>query len=250
MLTRLAVLVVAIAVVAIAVVACASRRPTSAPTPVSACVVKTDSLQTDVTTPGDSVLVASIADTTNRPCGGDRMTFVIHTIDPRTARDALDAGIDVLITADPRAVAYAATRADYVSVPLQWRTRYVLALATEADTTRVGELRRDLVTAVRADARPAGPHGCADSAARDTLAHTRDRRRIGYADDDSVARALAERLVALADRPGAPIPGPLAQAYVVGLPLSACTDAIPLIETRPRAIVRRNLHLTVVGGGP
>ncbi|HWZ59097.1 MAG TPA: hypothetical protein VNW46_08995, partial [Gemmatimonadaceae bacterium] len=113
------------------------------------------------------------------------------------------------------------------------------------------------------------------------------RPRLLYADDDSVARGLAERLVALADRPGAPVPASLAAAgsrlRAIGAPPKAIGDGVDggfvlqgpigadwtclrytvvtLIETRPRVIVRRaaarlstdsvgTVHLEPLAAGP
>lgn len=265
MLTRLAPLVVVTVVVGCAGHAPVST-PASAPTPAPACAPKVDSLQTAVTDPGDSSLVVSIGDTTARACGPDRLTFVIHTIDPRAARDALDAGIDVLITNDPAAVAYAARRPDYVSMPLPWDRLYVLVLpALLVDQTQIRAFQTELdARTVRAEARPYVER--VDDACDDIRLHTGpgNRPRVVYSEADSVARALAERAVAVFDRSGArlravglPSNGFVAAvdsgkdvAYILALTPSACSGAIPLIETRPRAIVRRDLHLAVVGQGP
>jgi hypothetical protein len=233
----------------------------------------TDSLRVDVTDSADQH-AAILVDTTPAPatssaCGAIRRAFVVHTIDPRAARDALDAGIDVLLTVDPAAVAYAATRPDYDSAPLPWNRLYVLAMPGQAaDSGRAPALRAELAAnAVHAEARAAETPICSP----DASPAAPDRRpRIIYAADDSVARGLAERLVALADRPGAPVPASIASAgrlravgvpsvalaralasgtdlaYVVALPASSASQClsvpwtvVSLIETRPRAIVRR-----------
>ena len=232
----------------------------------------TDSLRVDVTDSADQH-AAILTDTTPAPatssaCGAGRRRLVVRTIDPRAARDALDTGIDVLLTADPAAVAYAATRPDYDSAPLPWNRLYVLAIPGQpADTAHAPALRSELAAnAVHAEARPAETPVCNP----DTSAAAPSRRpRIIYADDDSVARGLAERLVALADRPGAAVPASLAKqrlhaigvpptvldtavlsgtdvGYILAVPasggpqcLSVRWTVVSLIETRPRAIVRR-----------
>lgn len=72
-------------------------------------------------------------------------------------RDLLDAGVDVLVTAEPAALGYAAERPDLATEPLPWDSTYVLLSQTAIavpDSLRPG-LARD---AVRVDARPAaGP---------------------------------------------------------------------------------------------
>jgi hypothetical protein len=252
-----------------ALLGCAGHAPAPA-LPLMACAGP-DSLQVAVTPTIDSGVVAALtADApSERACAGKRWTVVVHAIETRAARDALDAGIDVLLTEDPRAIAYVAGRSDYDSAPLPWDRMYLLALpgAVPADTARVGALRAELATrAVRADARPAETPVCGTVP---TNAPARRRPVLAYEADDSTARALAERLVALADRPGAPVPPPLTLArraegrtlealgaafvggdavgYVLSRPIgretAPCVDhagtLIPLIETRPRAIVRR-----------
>ncbi|HWZ58891.1 MAG TPA: hypothetical protein VNW46_07940 [Gemmatimonadaceae bacterium] len=269
----------------LALLGCAGHAPATPaviPAAAPACVADTtsDTLRVDVT---DSTRQFSPV----RTCEGRRWTFVIRKIDPRAARDALDAGIDVLVTADPAAIAYAATRSDYDSAPLPWDRLYVLALPDPApDTSRVSALRVDLAAnAVRVEARPAeSPPPCGVAPTATTIG----RPRLLYADDDSVARGLAERLVALADRPGAPVPASLAAAgsrlraigvppkaiggrvddgaYVLQNPIGAQTTClrytvVTLIETRPRVIVRRaaarlstdsvgTVHLEPLAAGP
>jgi hypothetical protein len=248
----------------LALLGCAAHRTVPAPAPVCA-PPKTDSLHIDVTDRADSDAAARV-----RPCGAEGWPAIVHVIDPRAARDALDSGIDALITADPQAVAYAATRPDYESTPLSWDRLYLLVLPKGRGGSGGGDdLRDDLATnAVRVDARPAQSHGCGAVA---PVLGPGSHARIVYADNDSVARALAERLVALAPRPGDLVPLTLAQVrdtiralgvpadslaaavatggdvgYVVSVPFPAlsgpCPDApgiVPLIETRPHAIVRR-----------
>ena len=134
------------------------------------------------------------------------------------ARDAIDRGADLLITQDPDVVRYAAVRGDRLIVPLPARWTY--GMLTIADESRVhatqrltdGELQafresltRDVVPAAAVAARDdtsSAPVGCsmAISSPRDGSAG--GARRLVHRADDPVARALAERLVSLATRPG------------------------------------------------
>jgi hypothetical protein len=248
----------------VALLGCAAHHAAPAAAPVCAAP-KTDSLHIDVTERTDSGTAARM-----RPCGADGWPAIVHLIDPRAARDAIDSGVDVLVTADPATVAYAATRPDYESAPLAWNRLYLLVLPKGRGATGGGEaLRVDLATnAVRVDARPAQSHGCGAVA---PVIGPGSRGRIVYAEGDSVARALAERLVALAPRPGFLAPLTLAldddtlqargipadslpaavadgqdAGYIVSTPFPVlsppCPDApgiLPLIETRAHAIVRR-----------
>ena len=150
--------------------------------------------------------------------GDPAPTLTIRLIGPRDARDALDEGVDVLVTTDPQAIAYALSRPDLESLPLPWDRSYVLitppaAGAPEnaspgADSSAVAlraALARD---AVREEARPSdGPYWWDDapSCAGEPAGHASiaassaaPTGRIAYPERDAVARELAERLVALA----------------------------------------------------
>jgi len=190
------------------------------------------------------------------------LDFVTVNGDPR---DALDSGIDLLITRDIELAEYAARIRDLQTFPLPWSRTYALvepegseALLTSLDSLR-GPLARD---AVKADARPAQPITCDRPVSQTTGGAV--SQRIVYPAQDPVARGLAERIVALnGTKPELRAQG-LDQAsftpalrsgtergYIV--PLARATDgscpteiAFPpgfsvqsLIETRARAIVRR-----------
>jgi hypothetical protein len=139
---------------------------------------------------------------------------VPDTIDVRTVngdpRTALDAGVDALVTADAATLAYARARSDYTVTPLPWSRTYVLATARAAGGAAplpTGEVAaptiEDLTSlardAVGGDARPARPpywwQECTASVSSVVGAGTGE---IIYRRDDSVARAIAERITALA----------------------------------------------------
>jgi hypothetical protein len=207
---------------------------------------------------------------------GPRLT--IHSATEASARDLVDAGVDLLVTDSPALATYAGNRGDVTSVPLGWERTWVFAtprseLSIDSSAAfRVG-LARD---AVRADARPAaGPYWWADTTAcnappvRSPLASV-GTSRVVYPRDEAVGRALAERLVAvLGGRATAAGLAPNAfqsalgsgseMAYVTSLPrttLDRCrtiTELLagaswigargaitPLIDTRLRAVVRRS----------
>jgi hypothetical protein len=183
----------------------------------------------------------------------------------------LDRGADLLVTRDPALVDYAARRPEFATFPLPWSRTYVLLQPASAVPLLQGMTdldRRSLARdAVSADARAAEPPfwwtenpscpGKAASGSRTTSS------RIAYVQGDPIARALAERLVALA-APGiqltsvgleqsqfdAALRQESERAYVVGLPrqtLTPCREAAgfpgnarvePLIDSRAYAIVR------------
>ena len=173
------------------------------------------------------------------------------------ARDPLDAGADIVMTRDRRAIAYAGSRADLLPVPLAWDRTYVLVSPAASPVASV----RD---AVRGESRaPVAPFWWADG----SLCTTHDfdgtnqrRTSLLIPAGDPVARDLATRIVA--GTPGI-IVAPADSAtlgramdrgmdagYLVALPRvapPACPvtpwpagwTVTPLAETRPWAILRR-----------
>lgn len=154
---------------------------------------------------------AAFADSVVSPgCGTDSHPVRIREVDARAARDAVDDGADVVLTSDPSTIAYARARPDMETEPLAWSRTYVLVVTrpdtsipnTDSMTVFRASLARD---AIREDARPAAvPSGMiADSCGlpvipvREASAVRADRMVYRYG--DTVARELAERLVALAE---------------------------------------------------
>jgi hypothetical protein len=184
-------------------------------------------------------------------------------------RDALDSGVDLLVTRDLDLVQYAARHRELETFALPWSETYALIQPSNADSLRsfaeVDSVRQSLAEAVRADARPAsgqsGPPRCrAASAQRSGF----PAARVVHRAEDAVARGLAERIVALnGSDPGlrvealsdsafaASLRAGAARGYIVALSLyrdDSCTGDLvlppaasirPLIDTRARAIVRR-----------
>jgi extracellular solute-binding protein (family 5) len=186
---------------------------------------------------------------------------------PRDLRDAMDASADIVVTDDPATLAYAAQRAGYTALPLPWSRTYAIVLTAAADSATVAApgfrdaLARD---AVRVDARAAAgasvPPACSTPPAA-SASPARTGARIAYPAADATARDLAARLAALGVA-GARAILPLDEdallaslragreaAYVVALPrtLALCQDlavpggaaVLPLVDTRPHALVRQ-----------
>jgi hypothetical protein len=195
------------------------------------------------------------------------------------ARDARDAGADVLRTGDPALLEYARARSDFAVHQLPWTRTYLLVvppgdslpvhLPADSAAFRAG-LARD---AVHVEARGAErPYWWEEMlpcpADADTVPPIRDRpatASVVYDREDPVARALAERVVALSDDPrtsASALPARslpralharLGRAYIVAVPRTAtvpCREAaawpggstlVPLIDTRMSAIVRRGI---------
>jgi hypothetical protein len=203
--------------------------------------------------------------------------LAVLTASETRARDLADAGVDLLVTDSPSLATYAATRPDAISIPLGYDQTWVIALPRPGtlaiDST--GAFRETLARdVVRSDARAAaGPFwwhevtGC--STTPRSVPTTRGTSRIVYSLDEPVAKALAERLVALAGT-GVTVSGLTPNAFKSALqagnelayvlPLERSThdrcrsvegllsDAawlgttgsiIPLVETRRRAVARR-----------
>jgi hypothetical protein len=206
---------------------------------------------------------------------GDRRLGLEPTAPGGDLRDAVDGGADLIHTGDPELLDYAGQRPGLTQVPLPWSRSYLLVLpsrspgvgtAVPADTAtfRAG-LARD---AVRIDARvPEAPFwweqrdACVQRPA--PAAGRQPLNAIAYPAADPVARDLAERIVALAgaaeltarglppDSFAAALRGGSARAFVVAVPRHAavaCRETaawpprvavVPLIETRPHAVLRR-----------
>ncbi len=172
------------------------------------------------------------------------------------ARDLLDAGADLVVTRDERALTYARSRVGLLPVPLAWDRIYLLV---SPSTIPVGSLR----DAVRADAQtPVPPFWWAgDSLCVDGFDGTsQGRTRLVIPAGDPVARDLAARIVAgatglvVAALDSAELGHALGRGtdagYLLALPRqrpAACPvtpwpagwHLVPLIETRGYAIIRQ-----------
>lgn len=198
------------------------------------------------------------------PAGGD-------------ARDALDHGADLLETADPALLEYAAANPDFLVTPLPWTRTYVL-LVPSGSTAFASLVEGDSATfrkalardAVQGEAREATPPfwwepfpACRSMPT--VTGGTPANATVLYFKEDQAARSLAERVVALSATSGASARGldstSLATAlsagrggaFVLSLPriaLVPCREiatwpagaaAVPLVETRSRLVVRRDV---------
>ncbi|HSJ64804.1 MAG TPA: hypothetical protein VK922_12995 [Gemmatimonadaceae bacterium] len=134
-----------------------------------------------------------------------RLVAVAPGEDPR---DALDRGVDVLVTVDPNAVRYAQARPDLRVVALEPRGIYGVATSRARYPGRVAPasldaLRRSLAFGiVPAEGAPASALPPVDPACSAPIDVSTGERgvapRIVHRDDDPVARAIAERLVSRA----------------------------------------------------
>ncbi len=202
------------------------------------------------------------ADLTASPVGGQHRPVLKWRTAAGDARDLLDAGVDLLVTDDPTALAYAATRADFTSVPLPWDRSYVLLapVPVRIPAPTLEDLARH---AVRVEARPAvAPFWWQDSTCgagppAGTTSIVPSQGTIVFVQGDVVARDLADRLVALSldERPRRAV-GVLPDAFarrlagrgddwfVLPIPrtaLDACPalTVTPLLDVRRRLLVRR-----------
>jgi hypothetical protein len=194
------------------------------------------------------------------------------------ARDLADAGVDLLITDSPSLATYVAKGPDAISIPLAYDRTWIVALprpgqfAIDSAQTFRESLTRDVVPA---DARvAAGPiwwrdaTGCAATAR--PVAAGGGTSRIVYSLNEPVGKALAERIVALAAS-GVTASGLAPNVFKAALragndlayvvPLARSGDdrchhvddllsradwlgtpgsIVPLIDTRLRAVARRN----------
>lgn len=191
------------------------------------------------------------------------------------ARDAIDADADVVITADPAALSYAASVGGHTTIALPWTRTYLLVTPDP-----IAIPASSFTEAVREDSRRAaqpawlrGMRQCEfDIVNASPAVQSTHKRRIAYEAGDDVARELAERLVALGVAPAAAsmnasdfddaLRSARETAFVIAVParsLAACVDTqslfarvpwlaadsaswngrlTPLIDTRRHAIVR------------
>lgn len=192
--------------------------------------------------------------------------------DSGDARDAIDRGADVIRTADPEALEYASSRPGLTVAPLPWDLTYALILPAHgaAFGSAIGRdtagFRKELAeNAVEVEARGAAAPfwwetaSCAPGVAQGAAPGS---PAVVYSSADPVARALAERIVALSKgrdavaRGVGPAELPSAirsggdRAYVVALPRRAlvpCREmaswppgsaVVGLIDTRDHLILR------------
>lgn len=159
-----------------------------------------------VTAPAPAVAAASIAVVRDAL---PPLRFLVARNDPR---DFLDRGVDLMVTRDPAALAYAATLPQFTSVPLEWQRTYVLLTPGRPPAARSlpPEARRILAEdAVRGEARGAlepfwwqTASDCTAPAVSPAGERRRSNPQIVYDANDPVARDLAERFVGLARAAG------------------------------------------------
>jgi hypothetical protein len=138
-----------------------------------------------------------------RPADAARTTSRLRLVPaPRDLRDAVDAGLDFIVTADAATLAYARERPELAIVPLPWSRTYLLVSPQPFSLARNERFRRSLAQdVVRQSARPAEPivwwdPACA-AAATPTGSSARESPVVAYPADDPAAAALAARLVAV-----------------------------------------------------
>jgi hypothetical protein len=133
----------------------------------------------------------------------------VHAAWAAAARDALDRGVDLLVTDDPAIVSYAAHNDSLLTFALPWDRTYVLLTSESAPQGSIAALRLiladRLADAVRADFRVSeapfwweSPDRCGKPTATTPLGGRSSR--VVYLHGDRIAQGLAERLVALTGR--------------------------------------------------
>ena len=163
--------------------------------------------------PRDRALVLALRSSPARPSADVARASVPDTIVVRAfgtdLRRAIDAGVDLLVTHDAAVIAYARARSGYLVEPLTWSSTYVLAATGDADGHADVPADAFPSAVVGAAARPAQPpfwwDGCAavleagDHVAPEPAGITVGQTgRILFLREDPVARAIAERIAALA----------------------------------------------------
>ena len=206
----------------------------------------------------------------------DPLPAIRFIVAPGDPRDLVDQGVDLLLTRDRAALAYAGTLPQFQSVPLAWqRTHILVTPGSVLSAPLLSDAQRQAlaVDAVRGEARGAQPPfwwqatpDC-EIAAAPVGTPTPPAPRVVYDANDAAARDLAERLVGVGTyrRATALAGATLVTAvragrdagYVMAVeahPVDACRELqilrerarwldpetiVPLVETRQRAVVRR-----------
>lgn len=120
-------------------------------------------------------------------------------------RDALDAGIDLVVTRDPRALAYAAGLEEYRTLPMPWQDVYTLLqpMSDDPPDLAANAFRLEEIVQVSARTASSDPSGqwwwsLGQCRLPDyDLAEVGRAPRLVYDATDVVARNVAERLAAL-----------------------------------------------------
>ena len=181
--------------------------------------------------------------------GGGLPRLTIHSVRGADTRDLVDAGAQLVLTDDPALAAYAAARSEMVSLSLPWDRTWSIVTPARPITTTPGQLDPDTIAlhtrssratlardVVPADARASdGPYwwrdltGCLASAPKGGAPNERPQSRVVASSDQPTARALAERLVALAAGPrGTASDSLLAMLGPLGMSLDSRSTAIVL----------------------
>jgi hypothetical protein len=137
--------------------------------------------------------------------GGRRPAVVLPHPGSEDARDWLDRGFDLVVTDDPAAIGYAASRPEFATRALPWERTYLLLTRDGGKTIAPGwrvNLARDVVRVeARASPEPAwwtALPACLGPAPEGAVpAPTGPRFGIVFPRDDATARSLAERIVVL-----------------------------------------------------
>jgi hypothetical protein len=141
---------------------------------------------------------------------------VVHFIaeDSGDAKDILSGSADGMITDDPAVIDYARTKPHVVVAPLAWDRAYILVDPVRVEAVLAGrsvtDLPQTLLDALARDAVPVDSRGgtriLSESwkaapvsiATDDLVTHVSSSNQVLFVADDPTARALAERIVALA----------------------------------------------------
>lgn len=197
-------------------------------------------------------------------------------------RGALDAGADALVARAADVVAYAHALPAYTALPLPWNRTYVLAVTQPPADSALVAPPADALTSLARDAAAAGTRAaapftpCADTTGRRPASRTgAPAAAFAYLRGDDIARAIAERLAALAWPPvrtppwlrarlpaawNGPAPGtaalderPFAEAlrarrytgFVIGVPRTApCSATLVHADAVQRALGDAGLPVT------
>ena len=249
---------------------------------ISVALPESDLLRFELAHSTDSALAAACGTgpwTTWRPAAsGERLLVTVDSAAPvlrliaiagsTDPRDLVDRQVEVILTADPAALEYARAQPGREVVSLAWATTYALVIpdSTGPPVETSDRLRAELAgEVVRGEARPAADSGWWNGGACSVQTPRPSVRLpdIMVPAQDPVARAIAERLIALAPAGSwsritpvtrtsleAALRQPAASAFVVPLPRVPAPNcqSVPPLPARGRVIPLIDLRMSVILG--
>jgi hypothetical protein len=178
-----------------------------------------------------------------------KLQLLRQNVDPRDALDFPRAETlspsDLMITRDTATIELAWSRPEFRVVPLVWDVTYVMFGWGPTSPTPQGFRETLMAAGIPGDVRDPEPRDPTQSTCNTGTQPAKGPSRIAYASDDPIARALAERLVAMSVSNSwlmSQIPGANAQVRVRTLPMTAAALDTAMMAGMPYAFIVQVPH--------